>query len=152
MKGVSALLAVCLLFVLTTPAGAKESHPTPYLTATVLSVKKNDNNTGVFTGGNPSDAPLPDPETYIYDVSVHVNCGTYVGRYESWYDYLPSVFTPNQKIQLRLTRSVMYVPVPNQKEIALSIVSKHVERGPCESSANASAKTLDRQTVAGNQN
>lgn len=112
-------------------AFAKTSQPKPLQDATVLSVEKHEEQR--MTGGdNPSDAPLPDPETFAYDISVRLSCGTYVGRYQSWYDYVPSVFTPNQKIQLRLTRSVMYVPVPNQKEVEMPIVSKHVERGPCE--------------------
>jgi hypothetical protein len=84
-------------------------------------------------GDNPTDAPLADPQTFTYDISVRVNCGTYVGRYENWYDYVPSELSPNQKIQVRLTRSVMYVPVPNQKEVEMPIVNKHVERGLCES-------------------
>ncbi len=57
---------------------------------------------------------------------------TYVGRYQSWYDYVPAVFQPNQKIHLRLTRGVIYVSVPNEREVELNIVNKHVERGPCE--------------------
>jgi len=127
--------ALCVL-----SASAKESQPKTYQQATVLRVDKHEGSPQV-TADNPSDAPMPDPETFAYDIAVHVNCGTYVGRYQSWYDYVPSVFTPNQKIQLRLTRSAMYVPVPNQKEVQLSIVSKHIERGPCESaSTTASAK------------
>jgi len=111
-------------------ASTKQSPARTYLDGTVLRVEKHD--TSPSTGGqNPSDAPLADPETYAYDVSVRVNCGTYVGRYESWYDYVPPVLSPTQKIQLRLTRSLMYVNVPNQKEVELSIVSRHVERGPC---------------------
>jgi len=112
-------------------ASAKESKIKQYVEGTVVRVEKHESQANV-SGQNPSDAPLADPETYAYDVAVHVNCGTYVGRYQSWYDFVPSVFSPSHKIQLRLTRSVMYVDVPNQKELELPIVSKHVERGPCE--------------------
>jgi len=35
-------------------------------------------------------------------------------------------------MQFRLTRSVTYVNVPNQRERESSIVGKHVERVPCE--------------------
>jgi len=118
---------------------AKTSLPRPLQDATVLSVEKHEEQR--MTGGdNPSDAPLPDPETFTYDISVRVDCGTYVGRYQSWYDYVPSVFTPNRKIQLRLTRSAMYVPVPNQKEVEMPIVSKHVERGPCETTRTSAQR------------
>jgi hypothetical protein len=125
---VFAILAGMLAFA---NAFAKESKLKQYVEGAVVRVDKHESQANV-SGQNPSDAPLADPETYAYDVAVHVNCGTYVGRYQSWYDFVPSVLTPNQEIQLRLTRSVMYVDVPNQKELELPIVSKHVERGPCE--------------------
>lgn len=133
-------VAVVVLLALSLPlVYAKESQPKPYQDATVLRVDKHDEATR--TGGdNPSDAPLPDPETFSYDIAVRVNCGTYVGRYQSWYDYVPSLFSPNQKIHLRLTRSVMYIPVPNQKEVEMPIVSKHVERGPCEATRTSAQR------------
>lgn len=102
----------------------------PYLQGTVTKVEKHES-PQMSTGSNPSDTPLPDPETYAYDVSVHANCGTYVGRYETWYDYLPSVLRANQSIELRLTRGAMYVEVPNQKELQMRILSRHEERGQC---------------------
>ena len=117
------------LFVLS--AYAKQSQIKQYLEGTVVRVDKHERVDRV-PGENPSDAPLADPETYAYDIAVHVNCGTYVGRYRSWYDYVPAVFRPNQKIGLRLTRNMMYVDVPNEREVELNIVSKQVERGPCE--------------------
>ena len=121
-------------------AAAKELQSKPYVDATVLRVDKHESSPQVG-GDNPSDAPMPDPETFSYDIAVQVNCGTYVGRYQSWYDYVPALFAPDQRIQLRLTRSMMYVPVPNQREVEMSIVSKHVERGNCGStSTRASAK------------
>jgi hypothetical protein len=115
-------------------AFAKESKIKQYFEGTIIRVDRHEGRE-LVGGQNPSDAPLADPETFAYDISVHVNCGTYVGRYQNWYDYVPSLFTPNQKIQLRLSRSLMYVEVPNQKELELPIVSKHVERGPCEIAA-----------------
>lgn len=127
----SAILAVALP-VLT--ASAKQSETKPYVEGIVLHVDKHQSAERV-PGENPSDAPLSDPQVFAYDVAVNVNCGTYVGRYQSWYDYIPSVFKANQKIQLRLTRSVMYVNVPSEKEVQLSIVSKHIERGSCESAS-----------------
>ena len=83
-------------------------------------------------GENPSDAPLADPQVFAYDIAVHLNCGTYAGRFQNWYDYVPSIFKVDQKIQLRFTRGAMYVTVPNEKEVELSIVSKPGERGPRE--------------------
>jgi hypothetical protein len=133
-------ITMTVLLALTLPAVyAKESQPKPYQDATVLRVEKHEDQARVG-GDNPSDAPLPDPETFSYDISVRVSCGTYVGRYQSWYDYVPSVFTANRKIQLRLTRSAMYVPVPNQKEVEMPIVSKHVERGPCNTTSTSAKR------------
>ena len=117
------------LFVLS--AYARQSLVKPYLEGTVVQVDKH-GPAARIPGENLSDAPMADPETYAYDIAVHVNCDTYIGRYRSWYDCVPPVFRPNQKIQLRLTRSVMYVDVPNEKEVNLNIVSKHVEHSPCE--------------------
>jgi hypothetical protein len=130
--------AIALFAFLCLPdAFAKESQPKTYLQATIVSVDKHEQSSTI-TGDNPTDAPMPDPETFAYDVAVHVNCGTYVGRYQSWYDYLPSEFTPNRIIKIRLTRGRMYVPLANQKEVEMSIVQKRVERGQCDST-NASA-------------
>ena len=131
MKKISIVIAVLAAMLAVINASAKESKIRQYFEGTVIRVDKYEPQQ-VVAGQNPSDAPLADPETFAYDVAVHVNCGTYVGRYQSWYDYVPSVFAADRKIQLRLTRSVMYVNVPNEKELELSIVSKHIERGPCE--------------------
>ncbi len=131
MKKISIVIAVLAAMLAVINASAKESKIRQYFEGTVVRVDKYEPQQ-VVAGQNPSDAPLADPETFAYDVAVHVNCGTYVGRYQSWYDYVPSVFAADRKIQLRLTRSVMYVNVPNEKELELSIVSKHIERGPCE--------------------
>ena len=131
MKKVLVVLAILAATLAAVSAFAKESKIKQYLEGTVVRVDKHGSEQ-VVSGQNPSDAPLADPETFAYDVAVHVNCGTYVGRYQSWYDYVPSVFAADRKIQLRLTRNVMYVSIPDEKEIELAIVSKHVERGPCE--------------------
>jgi hypothetical protein len=131
VKKISIVIAVLAAMLAVINASAKESKIRQYFEGTVVRVDKYEPQQ-VVAGQNPSDAPLADPETFAYDVAVHVNCGTYVGRYQSWYDYVPSVFAADRKIQLRLTRSVMYVNVPNEKELELSIVSKHIERGPCE--------------------
>jgi hypothetical protein len=131
VKKISVVIAVLAAMLAVINASAKESKIRQYLEGTVVRVDKYEPQQ-VVSGQNPSDAPLADPETFAYDIAVHVNCGTYVGRYQNWYNFVPAVFSPNQKIQLRLTRSAMYVNVPNEKEIELSIVSKRIERGPCE--------------------
>lgn len=93
-----------------------------YLPGTVLQVQRHeavaDSN---YVGDNPSDAPLR-PDVYSYEVSIRVNCGTYVGRYQSAFDYLPSVFTPNRTVEVRLKKHVMRVDVPGEKEFTMRIV------------------------------
>jgi hypothetical protein len=111
-------------------ASAKHAQSKPYLEGTVLQVEKHETMQST-AGSNPSDAPLADPETYDYDIAVRVNCGTYVGRFESWYDYVPASLSAKQKIQLRFTHGTMYVDVPNQKEVPMRIVSRHEDRSSC---------------------
>lgn len=114
-------------------ASSKQSQSKSYMEGTVLQVEKHET-TQSTAGSNPSDAPLPDPETYDYDVAVRVNCGTYVGRYETWYDYVPSTLSASQKIRLRLNHGVMYVNLPNQEEVQMRIVSRHEDR--CSNAKN----------------
>jgi len=138
MKSIFA--AVLILGVLPL-ANATDKQGQPYSKGTVIKVERYEA-PPMASGSNPSDAPLPDPETYDYDVSVKVNCGTYVGRYETWYNYVPSVLAPNQKVQLRMTHGEMYVDVPNQKEVEMRIVSRHKEHGPCDQNNQSVAAGL----------
>ncbi len=133
MKKIVVASAILASMLAVLSASAKESKIQQYVEGTVVRVDRHQSVASV-SEQNPSDAPLPDPETFAYDVAVHVNCGSFVGRYQSWYDYVPSVFAADRKIQLRVARSVMYVNVPNEeKDLELAIVTKHIERGPCES-------------------
>ncbi len=120
-----------ILLLLMAPAYAKTGRGQEYTEGTVVRVERRQTPERV-SGKNPDGAPVADPETYVYDITVAANCGTYVGRYESWYDYVPTLLGPNQKIHLRLTRRVIYVSVPNERQVELKIVNRHVERGPCE--------------------
>ena len=116
-------------------ASSKHAQSNSYLEGTILQVEKHET-TQRTTGSNPSDAPLPDPETYDYDIAVRVNCRTYVARYQSWYDYVPANLSASQQVQLRLAHGTMYVDVPNQKEVPMRIVSRHEDRGSCASLKN----------------
>jgi hypothetical protein len=139
MKKRTALLVFLFAVVSLAAAFAKATQPKTYQNATVLRVNKYEE-PPIVGSDNPTDAPAADPETFSYDISIRVHCGSYVGRYQSWYDYMPVELSPNHKIRVRLTRSVMYVPIPNQKELEMPIVSKHVERGPCESTQTSAQR------------
>jgi len=76
-----------------------------------------------FGSGNPADAPLAS-RYYAYEVSIRVDCKTYVGRYTTPFNYLPSAFTADQPIQLRLTRHVMYFELPDGTDLRMGIVRR----------------------------
>ena len=116
-------------------ASSKHTQSNPYVEGTVLQVEKHETMQST-AGSNPSDAPLPDPGTYDYDIAVRVNCRTYVARYESWYDYVPANLSASQQVQLRLAHGTMYADVRNQKEVPMRIVSRHEDRVSCTSLKN----------------
>ena len=72
---------------------------------------------------NPSDAPLAS-RYYSYEVSVRVDCRTYVGRYQTPFNYLPSAFTPDRPIQVRVTKHLMYFDLPNDPDMRMGIVRR----------------------------
>lgn len=101
------------------PASAKKSA---YVAGTVVQIQKNQPRSN-YAGSSPSDAPL-ESNVFDYEISVRVNCETYVGRYQSGFDYLPAVFTPNRAVEVRLQKHVMYVDVPGDQEYRMGIISR----------------------------
>ena len=62
-----------------------------------------------------------------------VGCGTYVGRYESYIDYLPSAFSANKEIPVRLTKHVMYFDVPGERDMKMGILHRSIDHAvPCD--------------------
>jgi hypothetical protein len=98
-------------------AGKKQ----PYQSANVVSVANHE--TAYTYVGNPTDAPLQS-EVYSYDIGIELNCTLYMVRYETGLDYLPSVFSPNQKVEVGLEKHVMSVNLPGAHELRLSIASR----------------------------
>src|ERR1700731_218553 len=118
-------------FLVTVPAlyAAESGHSSPSVQGIVARVQKQrvyspDSTIG---GSNPSDAPLTS-HYFAYEVSVRVDCKTYVGRYETPFNYLPSALTPDRPIQVRLTKHVMYFDLPNDPDVRMGIVRR---RGEC---------------------
>jgi hypothetical protein len=105
------------LLLTTLHAGTKQ----PYQLATVLSVANHENAPGY--AGNPTDAPLQ-AEVYAYDIDIQLNCTVYTVRYESGLNYLPSVFSPHQTVEVKLQKHVMNVNLPGASEVRLSIGSR----------------------------
>lgn len=79
-------------------------------------------------GSNPSDAPLA-TRFYSFEVSIEVGCKTYVGRYQTPINYLPSVFAVGQGITFRLTKHVMSFDVPYSAGIRMPIIRRRNECG-----------------------
>lgn len=104
---------------------ASPGRSSSYVNGTVVEVQKHKVYSPAYTmgGSNPSDAPLASLY-YSFEVAVRVDCQTYVGRYETPFNYLPSEFTTNQPIQVRLTRHVLYFGMPNDPDMRMGIVRR----------------------------
>ena len=102
-------------------ADTKKDSQDRYQTATVVSVDKHVSESN-YVGGSSSDAPSQ-AEDYSYDIGIRLNCNIYIGRYESATDYLPSAFSPNHAVDVRLQKHVMYVSLPEgDREVKMGIV------------------------------
>jgi hypothetical protein len=129
-----AYLSVLLLVVTMSAlsAKAKEVQSKGFQQGTVVSVERQEvvsPNQCCYSG---TDAPLQ-TQYYAFDISVRVGCGTYVGRYESYIDYLPSAFSANNEIPVRLTKHVMYFDVPGERDMKMGIVHRSIDRAvPCD--------------------
>lgn len=98
------LAASALLCGIAVPAlhASPRQQPKPFETAEILSVHKQQLQEPPYYGGdNPSDAPLQS-EVFAYEVGVRTACGTYVARYQSPYDYLPSAFAADNRMPVQV--------------------------------------------------
>jgi hypothetical protein len=115
-------------------ASAKEQQPAGYQQGTVLSVARQEVQSPDQCCYSVTDAPSQS-EYYAYEVSVRVGCTTYEGRYETPFDYFPSAFSPGKPIQVRLTKHVLYVDVPGERDMKVPIVHRASDRAaPCGTS------------------
>jgi hypothetical protein len=92
-----------------------------FQSATVVSVANHQTRSNYI--GSPTDAPL-EPQVYSYDIGILLNCTVYVVRYDTALDYLPSVFSPQQTVEVSLQKHVMNVNLPGAREVRLSISSR----------------------------
>ena len=75
--------------------------------------------------GGVIDGSIPQPQEYIYDVSVRIDCREYVIRYESQINHLPSVFSLQSSVDVRLEDDRMEVALPGSgRVLTLGIVSR----------------------------
>lgn len=101
-----------------------------YLPATVLHVQEQQAQSN-YVGGSPTDAPL-EAEVHTYNVSIQLNCGTYVGRYRSPVEYLPEILRSNSSVDVRLEKHLMHVKVRGEKEYTMAIVQHPRGNHGCE--------------------
>ncbi|MGC1438131.1 MAG: hypothetical protein WA847_19705, partial [Terriglobales bacterium] len=125
MKKNIAIDIAVLVIVPMLNASPAQGTANPFVQGTVIEVQKQKVYFPDYAigGSNPSDAPLTS-RYYAYRVSVRVDCKTYVGWYETVLNYLPSEFTPNEPIQVRLTRHVMYFDLPYDPDLKMGIVRR----------------------------
>lgn len=129
----AAALIVCFAAANAKNAKGDSKNNNDYYPGRVLSVHQHEVQSN-YVGGSATDAPLQ-PSVYAYDVALRVKCGTYVGRYQTPYNSLPSVLTPNSEVDVRLQKHVMYVDVPGSREYRMSIVDRpHGQTSGCEQS------------------
>lgn len=95
------------------------------VTGTVISVRKFREQSPHYTlgGSNPSDAPLTS-RYYAFEVAIRVGCEVYVGRYQTPFDYLPSVFTAERVVSFRLNRHVMHFDLESNPDLRMGIVHR----------------------------
>jgi hypothetical protein len=92
-----------------------------YQSATVVSVETHETpSNSNYAGSNPSDAPLQS-EVYSYDIGVRLGCTVYRTRYDSAFDYLPSVFALNHPIEVNIRKRVIEVSLPGDRTVRMSI-------------------------------
>jgi hypothetical protein len=102
-----------------------------YQPGTVLSVDRYV--AATYYTGSPVEAPLQ-PREYSYNVGIRVNCTTYVGRYDSAINYLPSSIAPNHPVQVLLRKHTLCVWMPELgREVEMRIVRhKPVKDKACQ--------------------
>lgn len=109
-------------------ASHTQSRSPQYVQGTVLAVQKHVMSSPGDTLTTPTDAPLSS-RYYAYDVAIQVDCETYTGRYETAFDYLPSAFTADQPVRLRLTKHSLYFNLPNNPHMRMGIVRRTTASG-----------------------
>jgi hypothetical protein len=116
MRKSLALLAVVTGVLLASMyASTKSEHQS----ATVISVESHETPSN-YAGSNPSDAPLQS-EVYSYDIGIRLGCTVYRTRYDSAFDYLPSVFAPNHAVNVNLQKRVLEVSLPGDRTVRMAI-------------------------------
>jgi hypothetical protein len=107
------------------PSATAQSKPSQE--GIIVNVNKQDvASPPVRAGANPDHAPLQS-HSFLYNVSVQLNCDIYVGRYESESDDLPDALSPNNHVPIRIEKHVMYLDFPGDP-VKMQIVRHKVSQ------------------------
>jgi hypothetical protein len=119
------LYVVVLAAVSAVAVSSATGQSKPSQDGMIVNVNKQDVATpAVRAGANPDRTPLQS-HSYLYNVSVQLNCDIYVGRYESESDDLPDALSPNNHVPIRIAKHVMYLDFPGEP-VKMQIVSHKV--------------------------
>jgi hypothetical protein len=122
-----ALLALLAWFV---PVHAQVRQPdSGRKTATVVSLKKH-MMPADFIGGVINDV-IPQPQKYIYDVEIRLDCNLYVGRYESSINQIPSIFNLNHAVNVRTDGDLMMLSSPQGGAILTTAIVSYERANSC---------------------
>lgn len=118
------VLITALLVGLAFGSAARAYSP-EFVRGTVVRVQKYKTQSPEYTmgGSNPSDAPLTS-SYYTFEVSIRSGCTVYVARYLTPFNYLPSAFTDDKSVSVRLTKHVMYFDLPDNPDLRMGIIHR----------------------------
>jgi hypothetical protein len=105
-----------------------------YQPATVVSVESHatpSNN----EGGDPSDAPLQSVVN-SYDIGIRLGGTVYRASYDSAFEDMPSIFSPNHPVEVNLKGHVMYVKLPGDRAVEMPIESRAGENSASPAAGN----------------
>jgi hypothetical protein len=132
MKKRSHIAFTCLLMIMAMLyASGAANRSNQLVQGTIVEVRKLRTQSPEYgaAGSNPVDAP-PTTHYYTFEVSIRVGCETYVGHYNTPFNYLPAAFESGQQIQMRLIKHAMYFDLPNDPDMRMGIVRRHSVCGP----------------------
>ena len=132
-------LGLCVSILAVTSAlavASANSQSKQFQDGTIVNVQKQDVATpAVREGADPVRTPLQS-HSYLYNVSVQLNCDVYVGRYQSELDDLPASLSSHNSVQVRVRKHVMYLNLPGDT-VEMKIVHHQVSHeGACAEAAS----------------
>ena len=120
-KNIAIGIAVLVIVLNASPA---RGNANPFVRGTVIKVQRQKVYSRITRSGQQSFRCASELAVLRLPGFLRVDCKTYVGRYETPFNYLPSEFTPNQPIRVHLTKRVMYFDLPNDPDMRMGIVRR----------------------------